>query len=267
LAALWLYAFAIAGLAADDLYAQDGQREIQRISRDDALSFCRGLVTRPIALHENRRILCVDGLLFHEFDFLPGLTLEPGAYVVVRGLGGNVAAVLQLAELIEYTRATVIVRDYCFAACANYLLIAGAQTIVPDDAIVAWNLSRGANDCFAFVDSGNRTAPWFVNECTSGSGQLARDPLSARKKRFYARRTFDNLFEEPPQSVAVRRILKRKFDQTGVYPREFFWTWNPRNYASVYKTKMDYEAYPKSQDELNALLEKLQISYPVIYDP
>jgi hypothetical protein len=46
-----------------------------------------------------------------------------------------------------------------------------------------------------------------------------------------------------------------------------FWTWNPRHYASVLRTKVNYEAYPQGQDEVDALRERLQLQYPVIYDP
>jgi len=49
-------------------------------------------------------------------------------------------------------------------------------------------------------------------------------------------------------------------------PRKMFWTWNPRHYASALRTKIIYEAYPQSQDEIDTLRERLH-QYPVIHDP
>lgn len=235
----------------------------------DALDFCGGLVTRPLALRDDKKVLCLDGLLFHEVEASPGLELKPDGYFVVRGLGGDVAAMIKLAEIAEARRATVVVRDYCFAACANYLLIASAEAIVPRNALVAWtNLKSGSNDCFRFLETKDRGAPRFVaGDCTFPLHPPFGDPLLERKRSFYGRRVLVPPFEEPPESIAVRRILKRKFDETGRYPAETLWTWNPRYYAGALRTKVIYEAYPQSQDEVDAVLQRLQLQHPVIYDP
>lgn len=232
----------------------------------DALAFCAGSVTRPLALRDDKKVLCLDGLLFHEVEVAPALDIKPDGHFVVRGLGGDAVAMIKLAEILEARRATVVVRDYCFAACASYLLIASAEAIVPKNALVAWtNLKRGSNDCFKFLETNDRGAPRFVaGDCASPLHPPYGDPLYGRKLKFYARRA---RIEEPPESVAVRRVLKRRFDETGKYPSEMFWTWNPRYYASALKTKVVYEAYPQSQDEVDALRAQLQLQYPVIYDP
>lgn len=235
----------------------------------DALAFCSGTVTRPLALRDDNRILCLDGLLFHEVEASPAMNLEPGGYVVVRGLGGDVAGVLKLAEFIEARRATVVVRDYCLGACANYLFIAGVEVIVPKDALVAWtNLKSRPGDCYRFLETTDRNAPRFVSgDCTSSLHPPFGDPLFARKRSFYGRRLLSGPVPEPPESVAVRRILKRRYDETGRYPAELFWTWNPRYYAKTLKSRIHYEAYPRSQDEVDALVERLKLQYRVVYDP
>lgn len=243
--------------------------DVAKASHADALAFCGGSVTRPFALRDDKKVLCFDGLLFHEADVEPALDLEPGGYFVVRGLGGDVGAMMKLADAIGARRATVVVRDYCLAACASYLLIASVEAVVPKNALVAWNNLRiGSNDCFRFLETKDRGAPRFVaDDCKSSLHPPFGDPLFERKASFYARRLLVRPFEEAPASVAVRRALKRKFDETGRYPREMFWTWNPRYYASVLRTKVNHEAYPQSQAEVDALRERLQLQYPVIYDP
>ena len=262
-------AFVFAFLCLDAELASAQVPELAKVSYDDALAFCGGLVTRPLALRDDKKVLCLDGLLFHQVEASPALDLKPDGYFVVRGLGGDVAAVIKLAEILEARRAIVVVRDYCFAACASFLLIASAEAIVPKNALVAWaNLRSGPNDCFRFLETSERGAPRFVaDDCTSSLHAPHGDPLFGRKASFYSRRMLFRQLEEPPQSVAVRRILKRRFDETGRYPREMFWTWNPRHYASALRTKVIYEAYPQSQEEVDALRERLQLQYPVIYDP
>jgi hypothetical protein len=243
--------------------------DVAKASYTNALAFCSGSVTRPLALRDDKKVLCLDGLLFHEADVSPALDLKPDGHFVVRGLGGDVAAMIKLAEILEARRATVVVRDYCFAACASFLLIASAEAIVPKNALVAWtNLRSGPNDCFKFLETNDRSAPRFVaGDCASPLHPPFGDPLLARKGKFYARRVLLRTFVEPPESVVVRRILKRRFDETGRYPVDLFWTWNPRYSASELRTKILYEAYPQSQDEVDAILERLEVQYPVIYDP
>ena len=53
------------------------------------------------------------------------------------------------------------------------------------------------------------------------------------------------------------------FEDTGSYP-DILWTWNPRYYASILKTKIVYEAYPRSQDEVDDMASKLSIDSNVI---
>jgi len=235
----------------------------------DALAYCSGPVMRPIALRDDRMILCLDGRIFHEVEASLALDLAQGGYFVVRGFGGEAVPLMQLADILAAKRATVVVRDYCFAACANYLLIASAEAIVPKNALVAWtNLKSGSNDCYRFLDTADRGAPRFeAFDCASPLHEPYEDPVFGRKVKFYGTWMLVRPFKEPPESIAIRRILKRKFDETGRYPVEMLWTWNPRHYATTLRTNVRYEAYPQSQDEVDAILKQLQLQYLVIHDP
>ena len=83
--------------------------------------------------------------------------------------------------------------------------------------------------------------------------------------KFYAGRAIDPRFDDPPESFTIRKILTAMFQETGKYP-EVMWTWNPRYYANALRTKITYEAYPQSQDEVDALAARCRVGR-VIYDP
>ncbi len=242
--------------------------DAERASYTEALAYCRGDVARPMTLRADKRVLCLDGETVGVSDiWLVGGLAENGIFVV-RGNGEGMATTLALAETLLTRQATVVINDYCVGLCADYLFIASAKTFVPKDAVVAWTIhSIGPNSCFRFFDTSDRGAPGFV--------EVPCDPVAAidahtkelirLRDNFYKGRVVS--FKGPPESVAVRRALKRKYDATGEYPFDVFWTWNPRHYASAIKTKVIYEAYPQSQDELDAILAHLGLTLSVIYDP
>jgi hypothetical protein len=51
------------------------------------------------------------------------------------------------------------------------------------------------------------------------------------------------------------------YTETGVY-RDVMWTLHPRHYPSLFKTKIYYEAYPESQEEVDEMARKVPISLP-----
>jgi hypothetical protein len=87
-----------------------------------------------------------------------------------------------------------------------------------------------------------------------------------RSERFYTTRIVDSRFKDPPESFAIRRTLRNMFEGTGRFP-DVAWTWNSRHYASMIKTRIIYEAYPNSQDEVDAVASKLGLAFRVLYDP
>jgi hypothetical protein len=72
-------------------------------------------------------------------------------------------------------------------------------------------------------------------------------------------------FRNPPESNLVRRLLRTKIEGTGIYPPNLMWTWHPRHSAGTLKTKIAYEAYPKSQGEVDEMAAAFRLR--VIYDP
>ncbi len=241
--------------------------DAEKASYADALAYCRGNVARPMALRSDKRVLCLDGPIYAVNDIWLAGGLAEGGVFVVRGDSGDIATTLMLADMLLTRQATVVINDYCVGICANYLFIASVKTFVPKDAVVAWiNHATGPNNCIRFWETPNhgearlQEAPCDLDSLDSDTRELIR-----LKSLFYKGRVLS--FQEPPESIAVRRILKNKFDATGRYPANFYWTWNPRHYASAIRTKVLYEAYPQSQDELDAILARLGLTLSVIYDP
>jgi hypothetical protein len=234
----------------------------------DAVAYCRDDVARPMALSDDKRILCYDGVIFPALDISLAKDLKDGGLFVVRSVGGAAIPSVVLANVLRDKRTTVVVYDYCLSACAAYLLVASATAFVLKDTLVAWHHGVSPYGCPSLVEAKDR-GPKRLEELTcSDAPSEHQDTYENLKKLddwFYAERTVDPLFEHPPESVVVRRILKSKFEGTGTYPPNLLWTWNPRYSASMIKTTIVYEAYPQSQDEVDAMAARLQVR--VIYDP
>jgi len=59
--------------------------------------------------------------------------------VRLRSGGGTPRVALQIASDIAQRHAVVIIQDYCFSACANYLALAGKSLVLPCDALLGWH--------------------------------------------------------------------------------------------------------------------------------
>lgn len=233
-----------------------------------AVEYCRGVVKRPMALDLDKRVLCFDGQIFPEQKISLATGLEENGLFVVRSPGGDILAAIALADLLRDRRATVVVYDYCLSACASYLLVASTKAFVVRDTLVAWHYTIDPFWCPSLVmsrDSGPKRLE--KSPCSDAPPEIQDGDKHRRylNYSFYNGRTVDPLFDDPPQSFTIRKILRSLFDGTGRYP-DVSWTWNPRHYASALKTKIIYEAYPDSQAEVDALVSKFSLSY-VIYDP
>lgn len=263
--ALCAVAFVCLGLEMSRAQVSDAEKA----SYANALAYCRGDVPRPMALRSDKRVLCLDGWDYSEQDISLANSLEQGGHFVVRSGAGDIATTIALANIIGDKHATTVVNDYCLSTCANYFLIASAETIVPEGALVAWtHVTSGSNICFGLADAPDH-GPLRLElaPCTDPVFEARGKNLELMllKDKFYKERTLDQ-FVEPPESFTIRRILRRKFEAAGGYPY-VFWTWNPRYYASAIKAKVLYEAYPQSQDEVDAIVSRIHLGYSVIYDP
>ena len=90
-------------------------------------------------LNEDGMILCFDGFIGHNVPIDLIGKLNDGGMFVVRSPGGYGMVAMKMADVLMARNATVIIRDYCLSACANYLLVATSRTYVLKDALVAWH--------------------------------------------------------------------------------------------------------------------------------
>lgn len=237
---------------------------------ESAVAYCRGNVTRPIALSDDLSILCFDGGIFDQ-DFSAVENLKKNGLFVVRSPGGDVKTAIALAGLLHDKNAIVVVYDYCVSACAHYLLIATDQTAVRKSTIVAWHFMRGL-ECSEMKSYGDGWPERLqVEVCPSVSWEQQRlyREDEALSLRFHTERTLvPRLFGggfDTPQSIHVTKILKSMSNETGALP-ELLWMWNPRFYKAVFKTKVTYEAYPEGQAEVDEIAARIGYRR-VIYDP
>jgi hypothetical protein len=234
-----------------------------------AVEFCRGDVPRPMALSENRDVLCFDGEIWPGQDYVAASALEEGGLFVVRSTGGEGWIASKLAEFLADRRAVVVVYDYCLSACASYLLLASTEAFVLRNSLVAWHDTSSPYYCpFLGEPRDGGLKRLQKSPCPDAPAEVQRAEIILRQMddRFYRSRILKPDFEMPPESVIVRRRLRSIFGETALYPGNLLWTWNPRYYAMTIKTKVTYEKYPESQDEVDAMGAKLSPCH-VIYDP
>lgn len=264
----WLFVFLTLGLV---LNSSDGraQQDFDRESYYRAVEYCRGDVSRPMALSSDQKILCFDGPIAGDLStsFVAGL--EEDGLFVVRSFEGVSATAIAISNVLRNRRATVVIYDHCLSACASYFFFASLQTYVLKGALVAWhNGGSGFPDCTVLItprDEGPkkiRRAPCadIPREFQTGCEAF----LSAREL-FYWERTIDSKFEHPPDSFYVRKILKSVYGEAAIFP-DVAWTLNPRYLKKTFKAKIHYETYPQSQEEVDSMAARLHLK-KVIYDP
>jgi len=236
-----------------------------------AAEYCAREVAGPLALSPDRRVLCFEGGLEADQDLSLVNELQAGGLFVVRSHGGDDVAMMKLADRLRARDAIVVVRSYCLAGCASYFVFASGMTIILKDGLVAWRPLVVDGFCVGFRKARDEGLPRFdIAHCISeGEDQFfqAPGPIGEMRQKFMSARRVNRNFEEPPESTFVRRALSRIDWPRANEMAPVLWTWNPRFHPSSVKTKIVYEHYPESQEEVEALAERLQLGAWVIYDP
>lgn len=248
--------------------------EISRAEETDfspyrrAAEYCRGDVARPLALSPDKRILCFDGPLLYGQDYTAVRALDDGGLFVVRSRGGYGEPAAALADLVRDRHAIVVVYDYCFSACAGYVLFASTKTFVLRDSLVAWHDTPNPAWCPSLVWPRDEGPKRVVKSPCRKAQSDEDDPALSRRRlyyKFYKGRAIDRLFDDLPESFTIRRKLQHLLEDAEQYP-DVMWTWNPRHYADALIVKVVYEAYPKRQAEVDAMAARFRVG-PVLYDP
>lgn len=245
------------------------QQDFDRERYYRAVEYCRGDVSRPMALSDDRKILCFDGVIAGDLNASLVADLAEQGLFVVRSSGGVGATAIAISDEVHKRRATVVVYDHCLSACASYFFIASLQTYVLKGALVAWH-DRGGGfpGCTTLrtpLDEGPKKLRRTGCRDTPPQYRAGYKAFLDARERFYSERTVDPRFEYPPDSFFVRKIVNSMYGGTGVYP-DVAWTWNPRYLKRTFRTQIHYEAYPESQEEVDSMAAPLKLGR-VIYDP
>jgi len=232
-----------------------------------AAAYCRGDIARPIALSQDKRVLCLDGAIPSDLNVSIAADLADDGIAVVRSRGGDAERAVQLANMLRDRNAVVVVRDFCLYACASFILLASSEAYVPDDALVAWGVFRryGNDDCIGFIEGEDQLGP-FLTSLRCSAADADERQVNRRWNEFYRERVSATAFTDPPESRFVRRELMNLYRSTGQYP-VVLWTWNPRHHATAIRTRLVYQHYPDSQEEVDAIAKRLGLTRRVIYDP
>jgi len=221
----------------------------------------------PIKLSEDRMILCLDSQIFHNLELDDHFKkLNDRGFAVIRSPGGFPAPAMKIADILFERNATVVVRDYCLSACANYIFVATRKTYVLKNALVAWHGGPSSAGCEEYLP-GDRIA--------RGSSRDTACSDLARQEVFFRERGIQSGFIYNPPTPYTRmmfNILQSPGNRSSTGPTpgntsKILWTWNPINYQDSLKDRIVYEKYPSSQYDLDQIISRLQFGIQIIYDP
>ena len=217
-----------------------------------------------IQLSEDRRTICFDGVIKPDLDAATFERLADDGFFVVRSWGGYTEPAMAISDILLQRRAKVVIRDYCLSACANHFLIASYETYVMENAIIAWHGGHPRVSCddveraglmSTTTESRKRVDFWKAN---CHKTQAVND--------FFSKRGIDGRFIYQPQTQYTKKIFDAALRGSG-NRQTIFWMWNPQNHQSYFKSKIVYERYPQSQDEVDEIIGQHRLGIRVFYDP
>jgi hypothetical protein len=235
-----------------------------------AIDYCRHFPS-TVRLSDDGTILCFDGPIELDTDLSIFHRLKKRGYFVMRSAGGYPRESMLLANILREKDALIVLYDYCFSACANFVLVAN-KTYVAKDTVVAWHA----------VESllGKLTA----TECHGAGLKLLRKEYFARYgadtnrtldyiceaselfRAFFSGRELDNQHIYKPQTHHTKKT-ERLLLMNGIDKKEFFWMWNPQNYGDYFKSRVFFDSYPRSQDEVDSIIARHRLGIRIVFDP
>jgi hypothetical protein len=261
---IWSWTLGIAFAVAFALNSA-AHSELDRIS--SAISYCRAHST-TIKLSEDRTVLCFDGPITADRDVSAFNELKRDGLFVIRSPGGFAPIAIILSNILREQNAIVVVYDYCLSACANYFFIASSKTYVTKDTIVAWHGAAKRIYCASgdtewmrkSIDDAPDRDRQPPPELVCKTGQLLES--------FYKERGIDDRNAQTPQTTYTKKMVYIALREAAV-KRNIFWMWHPHNHRNYFKSKITYETYPNSQEDVNEIIRR---HFPlwwvrVFYDP
>jgi hypothetical protein len=217
-----------------------------------------------ILLNANRTVLCFDGVIDEDLDVGIFNNLKEHGLFVIRSPGGDRDVAERFSNILRAKDATVVLYDYCFSACANYVLIATDRTYVTKGTIIAWHTHTKTSkwhwetDCRGYYDPSSQR---FRDHSTWGRH---RD-CTGMPSKFFADRQIQQRHIYVPPTLHTRKMVSAAINQT-LDKYSVFWMWHPKNQGDYFKSRITYEAYP-TEDEVAAFVTRRSGQLRIIYDP
>jgi hypothetical protein len=216
-------------------------------------------------LSPDKQVLCFTGDIAKDLDVSSAKDLKDDGLFVVRSNGGSLGPAIALSNIIRDRHATVVVYDLCVSACAGIFLVASYQTYVLKGALVAWHYPQDDALCTFLAAPRNGELRKLQRGPCKGGGENGFSYWPGLIG-FFNERAVNPPISFPPDSLYVRKIVRNLYAETGVF-HNVSWTLSPEVLARLFKTKIFYEAYPESQEEVDGMLARLGVKTRVIYDP
>ena len=236
----------------------------------NTIDYCRYFPS-TVKLSDERTVLCFDGSIELGLDLSIFHDLKERGYFVMRSPGGYPRESMLLSNILREKAALVVLYDYCLSACANFVLVAN-KTYVAKDTIVAWH------------DVESRLETLTATECHGAGLKLLRREYSVRYgadtnrtldhacetselfRTFFRERELDDRHIYQPQTHYTKKTV-RFASMEGIDKRTIFWMWNPQNYRDYFKSRVSFDSYPRSQDEVDSIIARFRLGIRVVFDP
>ncbi|MBS3896710.1 hypothetical protein [Silanimonas sp.] len=138
-----------------------GPEEFERLMREaeDAASG-----SMPPTIERNGSAIYFSGGISHQaVDALEAaIAVAPTTELHIRSGGGGVPAGHRMGKLVHQHRLAVVVDQYCYSSCANYVFTAGARRTIAEGAVVVWHGNSSQKNLREFDQCG-RTVSSFDN--------------------------------------------------------------------------------------------------------
>jgi hypothetical protein len=234
--------------------------EIQR-----AVDYCANYA-RSINVSQDGTVLCFDGPIPQDLQIDGQLQkLNDRGFFVIRSPGGYFPPAMKIADTLLEKDVTVVIRDYCLSACANYIFVATNRTYVLKNSVVAWHGGPAGGNCDRYLEG---------DHAAVGSGAEATCRSLALRKIFFQKRGIQPGFIYNPPTPYARMMFNILKDpgrrSSGLAPghrSKIFWMWNPRSYGESFRDRIIYEKYPSSQFDVDRIIDRSRLGIQIVYDP
>ncbi len=102
--------------------------------------YCNVKKSEYLYFDNKNNVVCIAGPIEYQLaNKFSGFEINDRTWIIINSGGGEMEAALKIGFRILDKNASVIVKNVCMSACANYIFLAGKNKVVLKDSIVAWH--------------------------------------------------------------------------------------------------------------------------------